>query len=478
MESVTLKNGFKVVYEKPKNVIPIAAIYLFIRQGSVNESEGTRGGSHIIEHMCFKGTRKIPDSKDISIKFDEIGAYFNAFTDKHVTCYTVKCAEFFVANCLQILSDMVMNSRFSKQDFDKEQNIVKEETIKNETSESIRVFKTMDSLLYDGSALAYPIDDISYHAAKFDYKTISDLYRGTYRPDNMVLSIVTHVPFIRIKRMLDHTFFRVKSHRENVLCDPLSSSSNGSFSTNIFPQSGIKYQIRKSDVVQSVYLAVGFRTCPYFHADIYALELLSIILAGTMSGRLFILLREKNAVTYSSKVDTNYYSYSGDFIIHTSSDYSKIIENNKGSRRAEGRSNSSSRRAEGRSNSSSRRAEGRSNKKGVLPLIIGEINNLIRHGITEKELHIAKGYMKGKYVMDLENCQNQAMWNGEYAIMEKYNQGQSFVKYSDIYDKFVEPLKCSDITRVIKTYFIKDRMGVVLTGKNVPSLDKVREICN
>jgi predicted Zn-dependent peptidase len=452
MESVTLKNGFKVVYEKPKNVIPIAAIYLFIRQGSVNESEGTRGGSHIIEHMCFKGTRKIPDSKDISIKFDEIGAYFNAFTDKHMTCYTVKCAEFFVENCLQILSDMVMNSRFSKQDFDKEQNIVKEETIKNEASESIRVFKTMDSLLYDGSALAYPIDDISYHAAKFDYKTIYDLYHGTYRPDNMVLSVVTHVPFIRIKRMMDHTFFHVNSHR--TLCDSLSSIS---FSTNILPQSGIKYQIRKSDVVKSVYLAVGFRTCSYFHADVYALELLSVILAGTMSGRLFILLREKNAVTYSSEVDTNYYSYSGDFIIHTSSDYSKIIENNKGE--------------------SSRRAEGRSNKKGVLPLIIGEINNLIRHGITEKELHIAKGYMKGKYVINLENCQNQAMWNGEYAIMEKYNQGKTFVKYSDLYDKYVKPLKCSDITRVIKTYFIKENMGVVLSGKHVPSLDKVEKIC-
>jgi predicted Zn-dependent peptidase len=126
MEFITLENGFKVVYEKPKNVIPIAAIYLFIRQGSVNETDYTRGSSHMIEHMCFKGTRKIPNAKDISIKFDEVGAYFNAYTSKHVTCYTVKCAESFLHNCLNILCDMVLNSRFSKNDFDKEENIVKE----------------------------------------------------------------------------------------------------------------------------------------------------------------------------------------------------------------------------------------------------------------------------------------------------------------------------------------------------------------
>jgi len=451
MESITLKNGFKLVYEKPNNVIPIAAIYLFIRQGSVNEHESEHGGSHLIEHMCFKGTKKIPDQKNISIKFDEIGAYFNAFTSKHVTCYTVKCAEFFVQNCLQILSDMVMNSRFSKKDFDKEQNIVKEETIKNETSDSIRVFKTMDQLLYDGSALAYPIDDISYHSDKFDYKTIIDLYHDTYRPNNMVLSIVTHIPFSSIKNMLKHTFFHARSNRLNSLCDP-----SAPFSTTITPQTGIKYDIRKSDVEKSVYLAVGFRTCDMFHPDIYPLELLSVVLAGTMSGRLFILLREKNAVTYSSKVDSNHYSYSGDFIIHTSADYKKIIHNNSiGQTRKRGRKNG-----------------------GVLPLIIGELKNLIKNGITEEELRIAKGYMKGKSVMNLEKCENQAMHNGEYAIMETYNQRRDlpFVKYSDVYDKYVEPLKCSDIIRVIKTYFIPDRMGVVLIGKHVPSLDKVTSI--
>ena len=455
MESITLKNGFKVVYEKSKNVIPIAAIYLFIRHGSVNETYNTRGGSHIIEHMCFKGTRKIPDSKEISIKFDEIGAYFNAFTDKHMTCYTVKCAEFFIENCIQILSDMVINSRFSKSDFDKEQNIVKEETIKNETSDSIRVFKTLDSLLYEGSALAYPIDDISYHAKTFDYKTIADLYHRVYQPENMVLSIVTHIPFATVKRMVNQTYLHRGSHRGSHkrinLCDQIPP-----FSTTIIPQSGIKYQIRKSDVEKSVYLAVGFRTCDIFHKDIFPLELLSIVLAGTMSGRLFILLREKNAVTYNSNVDTNNYSYSGDFIIHTSADCTKIIEYtavNKNGKRV--------------------------TKKGVLPLIIGEINRLVAHGITAKELDIAKGYMKGKSVMNLENCANQALYNGEYAIMEKYDeQGvKPFVKYSDIYDKCIEPLTCSDIMRVIKTYFIKDRMGVVLTGKNVPSLEKVREIC-
>jgi predicted Zn-dependent peptidase len=437
METFTLENKFEIVYEKPKNVIPIAAIYLFIKQGSVNEINGIRGGSHFIEHMCFKGTKKIPNSKILSTKFDEIGAYFNAFTSKYITCYTVKCAEFFVENCLQIMSDMVLNSRFSKNDFDKEQNIVKEETIKDESDEETQVSKFMDNLLYSGSSLAFPIDDISYHQTTFDYKTITQLYHESYQPGNMVLSVVTHIPFSTIKKMLNRTFFIQK--RKYCLYDsPIYTSINS--------QTDINFFLHKSPVEKSVYLAIGFRTCSEYNTDKYALQVLSTVLAGTMSGRLFILLREKNAVTYSSNVDTNHYSYSGDFIISTSSDCNKIIKNGS--------------------------------KPGVLPLIIHEINNIIKYGITDKELHTAKGYLKGKSMMSLENCENQALYNGEYAIMEKYNPKKTkFVNYTDIYETYIDPIKLSDIKRVIHTYFQKTNMSVVLSGKNIPKLETVKTIC-
>lgn len=443
METLILKNNFQVIYEKPSNVIPIAAIYLYIRQGSVNENDGIRGGSHLIEHMCFKGTKEIPNQKVLSTKFDEIGAYFNAFTTKYMTCYTVKCGEFFVKNCLHIISDMVLNSRFSKSDFEKEQNIVKEETIKNESNENIRVGKIIDSLLYEGSCLSYPIDDISYHDHVFEYNSISQLYKSSYCVENMVLSIVTHIPFSEIKKMLKYTFFTKypKKHAESTFISLPSII--------LSPQSEIRYHIRKTEVENSIYMAIGFRTCDIYSKDMFPLQILSNVLAGTMSGRLFILLREKNAVTYSSSVDINNYSFTGDFTIQTSADYNKIIKNGS--------------------------------KPGVLPLIIGELNHLIKNGITEKELHIAKGYMKGSSVINMENCENQAQYNGEYVIMEKYNKTPGsikYVKYSQIYDQFIHPVKMSDIKRVIKTYFIKSNMSVALCGKHVPSLEKVKSICN
>jgi predicted Zn-dependent peptidase len=442
METITLENDFQIVYEKPKNVIPIAAIYLFIRQGSVNETSGIRGGSHLIEHMCFKGTSELPNQKILSTKFDEIGAYFNAFTSKYVTCYTVKCDESFVKNCLHILSDMVLNSKFLEKDFAKEQNIVKEETIRNEADVNIRVFKTMDALLYQDSPLAYAVDDISYHKTLFDYETINRLFHTKYRPSNMVLSVVTHIPFVRIKKMLKSTFFTRNIKKDNHLCD-----NTPILSTAMIPQNHIRYHIIKSNVEKSVNLAIGFRICDMFHTDQYALEVLSTVLAGTMSGRLFVLLREKNAVTYSSKVYTSLYSYTGDFIIYTSADCNKIVKNGT--------------------------------KPGVLPLIINEIKSLIRSGITEKELQIAKGYIKGKSTMSLEKCENQALHNGEHFIMEKYNPAapSKFIKYSDIYESCIDPVKCSDVMRVIKKYFIKENMAVILSGKNAPTLDRVKSIC-
>ena len=110
IETFVYPNGFRLVYEKSLNKLPICAIQVFCDVGSAYESENIRGVSHFIEHMCFKGTKQMPKTKDILIHYDKIGADFNAYTEKRYTCYTLKCHNDNIKNSIVILSDMLLNS--------------------------------------------------------------------------------------------------------------------------------------------------------------------------------------------------------------------------------------------------------------------------------------------------------------------------------------------------------------------------------
>ena len=106
-------NGLKVIYQKRPGAL--TAVSLFCCVGSVNEPTELNGNvnlngiSHMIEHMMFKGTSNISDTKGIAKIFDSIGAYFNAYTDKNMTCYTVKSSSKNIDIIIKTLSDMMMN---------------------------------------------------------------------------------------------------------------------------------------------------------------------------------------------------------------------------------------------------------------------------------------------------------------------------------------------------------------------------------
>jgi predicted Zn-dependent peptidase len=131
IKTFSFPNGFRVIYEKSPNIAPIACIKIMCDIGSVYENNETRGVSHFIEHMCFKGTKNIPIPKDIFMEYDKIGAYLNATTGKRYTYYTIKCNNEYVENSIRIMSDMLLNSTFNKNEYKKEEKVVIEENIKD-----------------------------------------------------------------------------------------------------------------------------------------------------------------------------------------------------------------------------------------------------------------------------------------------------------------------------------------------------------
>jgi len=440
MHTHKYKNGLQLIYEKPNNKLPISVVYCFVDLGSIYEDDGIRGSSHFIEHMCFKGTRKIASSKVLSGKFDEVGAFFNAFTTKEYTCYTVKCQQYFVENCIHILGDMMMNSIFQKSEFQKEKKVVMEETIKNEDSPDDRMNKEMESMLYAGSSFAAPIDTIAYHTHNaLPYEKIIEIYKAFYRPSRFVLSVVSQLPFDQICRFVSKSDF-MKSRPQSQVYDPLKFHVKMLVNEIHEPQ----YKIVKRKGVSATYIYVGFRTCPSDNNEKYVLEFLSNILGGIMSSRLFILLRDKNGLTYSSYANTTHYKNGGDFSIYTMANPDKIIRNGP-------------------------------SKPGVLPLLMQLLKDLVDKGITPGELKKIKGNMYGTGILDLENASNQASHNGVNLIL--FRKPDEIVPYKNLYSKFFSKITVKMVNYIIRKYFLKEKMFVLLMGEHPPSLEEVKECC-
>lgn len=432
----TFPNGFKYIHQPVGHSLPMTTFFVFIKMGSIHENEPyKKGASHFIEHMCFKGTTRHPTPLSIITTYDDKGAYFNAETHHQYTCYKVKCMDQFIEPCLKTLADIILNSVFKKKEMDLERHVVLEENIRHDDNPLSHIEYAIYKALYTGTPYSDPIDTLEYHKSphSLNHKDVIQLYREYYRPDNMGISVVSNLPFARIKALLEQSSFMTRSKTPSLtLCLNTPPLDNSNIQFKIIPKKGI----------QATHINISFRTCPYDHADLYPLLLLKNIIGGYMSSRLFMLLREKHGLTYSSSCHTMHHATSGHFEIYTLCDPSKTLKNKS--------------------------------KPGVLPLLIQLLNDLIEHGITQKELTSTKGYLQGQLTLYMEQGQTKSTYNGiEYIIYDK----TEIVPYEKVFKTHVEVITKDLLNQVIRRYFHPANMFVCLVGEHVPDLATVHRYC-
>ena len=458
----TFPNGFKVVYQKSMQELPITTIYTFCIVGSAYETDRVRGASHFVEHMCFKGTHKRQEARDILKQYDQIGAFFNAYTEKRFTAYMVKCNDRFVQHCSDILGDMLMNSMFPRKEFDKEQKVVVEESIKGINDDEYMLQERMDAILYRGSSYEYPIDCLKYHPSStfLQYSDIFEWYHWFYHPSNMIFSITSNLSFSQILAMLKKTDFVKKDRHlkekkpDFVLEKPILA---------LFPISPINIQQNKKSVCIEYYpkkgvttdiINIAFRTCDRLSTDKYALNLLKHILNG-LSGKLFTALRTKRGLTYNSVCIIETYEHTGYFAIQIQTDPTKLIEDRL-----------------------KEKEKGKEKEKigpGVLPIVIRLLSDLKKKGVTTEDIRVAKGNIQGKYLLSMQSMDSMTEYNGIESI---YQETKSIVPYSKIYDTFLADLTKKDIQDIIQKYFIRENMVVGIMYENGMDKKKIEEICD
>jgi predicted Zn-dependent peptidase len=169
------------------------------------------------------------------------------------------------------------------------------------------------------------------------------------------------------------------------------------------------------------------------------------MIGGSMSSRMSLLLREQNGLTYESQCSTDYLQIGGEFTIYAVTDPTKFMANGK--------------------------------KKGVFPLLIDLVKQLLKSGVTQEELDTAKGNFKGELLIQQEKITNTAEYNGlQCAIYPD----ESFVPYSDIYASCYDKITLKEVNETIKKYLKYSNMYISTIGKkgsHDPSLEQMKIVC-
>lgn len=437
-------NGFRLIYEKSSNDLPLSAVNVFCDVGSIDEPEPLFGASHLVEHMCFKGTRKHAESKEIFVQYDEIGAYINAFTTNRATGYVVKCNSIYLQNSLQILADMMLHSVFDRGEFTKEHQVVIEENIKDENSPRDVILVESDRTTYAGSSFGHPVDDVKFHLSKtgalrkdsLKYADVVAFYRRFYHPKNMILSVVSNLSFENILRIVKTTDY-VKDGRGVTDITAVVSCRN----YTLLPKTNIEVRMIPKSGVDNVLLSIAFRVCGNNSRDKYCLEFAKNVLVNTMSGRFFMVLREKRGLVYGCSISTQYYDTVGDFTIFTQTDRRKVL--------------------------------GGSGRHGVVSSFVEIFNDLIKNGITDEELRVVRGYIKGNSLIENEDINNQSQYNAEQYLMG--GEAAEIVSLRDVYSRFYEKMTRAEIHTVIRRYFTPANMSVCILGEHLPARESIEK---
>ena len=412
----TFENGFQVVYQKSEQAIPLTCMHVFCSVGSAFEIEPIRGASHLVEHMCFKGTREHSKARNLLMEYNKIGAYFNAYTEKRYTTYTLTCDDNHVDHCTNLLSEMLMNSSFSKKEFYKEQHVVVEENIRTKDNNTYMLEKALDKLYFKGSSYENPIDIIDYHPTPtyLKYEDVYQWYKWFYRPSNMVCSVVSNIPFAQIVTFLKKSYFMnaVTSHPAHIHLYPTLS---------IEPINNHFIYHKKKGIAATI-LHGGCRTCSAYSNDRHILKILKHILNG-FSGRLFTIFRTKRGLTYRSSAKSMHQEHTGYFNFHIETDPKKLLTDGK--------------------------------DLGVIPILLQLIKDLIKNGVSAKEIEVAKGNFKGNMLMNLQSVDTLAEYNGVSTIL-KLNE----VPFNKVYDAYIKSITLQQVNKIIDKYFIQDNLVV------------------
>lgn len=199
-----LKNGLEIITIKKDT--QISSINIGIKVGALNEELSEKGISHYIEHMIFKGTNNRTFQK-LNDDLEALGGEYNAYTDYSQTVYSISCLEEELKKAIELLSDMLINSIFPKEEVEKERGVILAELRSSKDNVEDLSFKRTNETAFDTSSLRYDVAGLDENVKSFTRDQLYNYYNKYYIPNNALITMVSSLPH-------DEAFAEVSKHFE------------------------------------------------------------------------------------------------------------------------------------------------------------------------------------------------------------------------------------------------------------------------
>jgi predicted Zn-dependent peptidase len=382
------------------------AMGLWIGTGSRRETVAQNGISHFIEHMLFKGTTN-RTAEDIAKIIDSTGGNLDAYTAKELVSYNTKVIDDHLDLGFDVLSDLVLHPLFEAEDIEKEKGVILEELKMEVDNPEYLVHETFFSRFWKQHPLGRSILGTKASISSFNPEMLRAYYGEVYVPANIVITAAGRIQHDQIVELADRYFGSL----------PGGSTAPAETAPNTMDPLIMK----NKRSLEQVHLCLGVPAIPVAHPQRYACYLLSTILGGGMSSRLFQNVRERNGLAYSIFTELNLYRDAGCLAVYSGTSTEHV--------------------------------------RKVVGMVVDEFRQISDEIVPEEELRRAKDHLKGSLALGLEstpsrmsNLARQELFFGRFFTIDEMVEA-------------VEQVTAEEVQKVAQEFFRGRQIGATVLGR-------------
>lgn len=410
IKEYSFSNGLKVLL-KQNHSIPLVTFSIWYKVGSRNESDGTRGLAHFLEHMMFKGTKKFKKG-EISDIIQACGGVFNAFTFSDGTAYYETVSPQYLEKMVEIEADRMRNSILDPKELELEKNVVISELEGSLNNPSTFLDQEVRFTAYEKHPYKHPVIGYKKDIESITPDIVRKFYEKYYSPNNATIILVGDFNENRALNLIEKYFGNYKK----------SANTKFELTPDQLQKKEKRITVKKSGTTKLV--EVVYHIPSIKDKDIYPLNIIEeILIKGTKSKLKEALIEKGLATEVSGGAEAN--TDPGLFYIVTS-------------------------------------LTPKAKHKDVEKIIVGEIKKLVQNPPKENEIQGAKNRIKASYLFNLDGTYNQAINLGFFEIIDVWNQA---INWPRLIDKVTK----DEVSKALSKYF-QDKNKVV--GYFIPVLKK------
>jgi predicted Zn-dependent peptidase len=362
------------------------SIGIWVANATRHESPEYNGVAHFIEHLLFKGTDR-RTARQVSLEIDSMGGILNAFTGHEYVCYYAKVLAKFLPRVTDLLSDIFLHSTFPADEIERERKVILQEIKMRDDSPEEAIHDRFHQSFWNGNSLGNSILGTEDTIGGLSRDMIYAYKQSHYRPDDIIISAAGNVSHETLVNLVQAEFSGMSSKWKPDL-------------QNFRPRGGRQVNLTERDLEQTL-ICMGTRALQQDHPDRYAMHMLTTVLGGGMSSRLFQEVREKKGLAYSVYAYVISHADSGALVVYSGTEQKHCRE--------------------------------------VIDIALAEMVKLKREPISQAELDSAREQLKGKLLMSLESSDSlmtrlakNIIYLGRHQPIENILAGFDAVKIEDV----------------------------------------------